>query len=147
MNPARRTAKGGAGDARNRRLIAAKYLEVAELAATEEGAAANNVVVGVAVLAGIAHLGVGYCPEERGIFAGRPVPGAKQGRSAARRLVESFGLDVDVDRKLGDELSKLVRLKSGAHYGSKFIGNEDRTRALRAAATLVDAATERTLGA
>lgn len=31
-----------------------RYLEVAELAAAEEGAGANNVVVGIAVLAGIA---------------------------------------------------------------------------------------------
>jgi hypothetical protein len=41
--------------------------------------------------------------------------------------------------------TELVRLKPGSHKGSKFIGTEDRRRALRAAATLVDAATERTL--
>lgn len=51
------------------------------------------------------------------------------------------------DRALGGELQKLVRFKPGSHYGSTFIGAEDRKRALRAAATLVDAATERTLGA
>ena len=134
MNPARRTAKGGAGDARNRRLIAAKYLEVAELAATEEGAAANNVVVGVAVLSGIAASDA-ICQAATG------------SRYAGDNHDEAAKVLAGVDRKLGDELSKLVRLKSGAHYGSKFIGNEDRTRALRAAATLVDAATERTLGA
>jgi hypothetical protein len=49
-----RTQSGGAGEARNRRILAAKYLEVGELAATEEGPAANNVVVGICVLAGIA---------------------------------------------------------------------------------------------
>ena len=53
MTPERLRA-GTASDARNRRIIAARYLEVAQLASAEEGPGANNVVVGVAVLAGIA---------------------------------------------------------------------------------------------
>lgn len=42
--------------------------------------------------------------------------------------------------RLGQELSKLVRLKPGAHYGSTFISGRDRIRALRAAITLVRSA-------
>lgn len=133
MSPAR-LSKGAMGDARNRRVIAAKYLEVAEIAATEEGAAANNVVVGVAVLAGIAASDA-ICLAATGA------------RHAGDSHDEAAKLLARVDRHLGEELSKLVRLKPGAHYGSRFIGNEERTRALRAASVLVAAATERTLGA
>lgn len=49
------------------------------------------------------------------------------------------------DARMGRELSKLVRLKPGAHYGSTFISDTDRTRALRAAETLVRQATDLTL--
>lgn len=49
-----RLRSGTPADARNRRIIASRYLEIADLAAVEEGAGANNVVVGIAVLAGIA---------------------------------------------------------------------------------------------
>ncbi len=49
-----RLRPGSVADARNRRIIATRYLEIAELAAAEEGPGANNVVVGIAVLAGIA---------------------------------------------------------------------------------------------
>lgn len=42
------TRSGGRGDARNRRLVAEKYLEVGELTQDESGAAVN-VTVGIAV--------------------------------------------------------------------------------------------------
>ena len=134
MSPSRRMARGGPGDARNRRMIAAKYLEAAELVATEEGAAANNVIVGIAALAGIA-AGDAICLSATG------------SRYAGDNHGEAAKVLTGVDRELGAELAKLVRLKPGARYGSKFIGDADRTRALRAASTLVGAATERTLGA
>jgi len=51
-----------------------------------------------------------------------------------------------VDPALGYELSKLMRLKPAAHYGSQFVSGSDRTRALRAARKLVDAAELRTMG-
>ena len=133
MTPARQ-ASGTPGDARNRRAIAQKYLEVAELAATEEGPAAHNVVVGIAVLAGIAASDAICIAATGNRYAG------EDHAEAARVLGR-------VDSRLGSELQKLVRLKPGAHYGSTFIGTADRTRALRAAGKLVDAATERTLGA
>lgn len=114
-------------------MIAQKYLEVAELASTEEGPAANNAVVGVAVLAGIAASDAICLSATGSRYAG-------EDHSEAARLLGG------VDRKLGLELQKLVRLKPGSHYGSKFIGAEESKRALRAASTLVVAATERTMG-
>jgi len=48
-----RTRAGGPAEARNRLLVAERYLRVAELTAGEDGATIN-VTVGVAVLAGIA---------------------------------------------------------------------------------------------
>ncbi|MCB1254255.1 MAG: hypothetical protein M9891_00720 [Austwickia sp.] len=127
-----RRRRGTPADARNRRIIAARYLEVAELAASEEGPGANNVVVGIAVLAGIAAsdavciaaTGTSYSGEDHA--------------EAARVLGRTDG-------PLGKELAKLVRLKPGAHYGSTFISADDCTRALRAAKKLVEAATSRTL--
>lgn len=131
MSP-ERLRRGTPADARNRRIIAARYLEVADLAATEEGPGANNVVVGVAVLAGIAASDAICVAATGSRYAG------EDHAEAARVLART-------DKKLGAELSKLIRLKPGAHYGSTFISDSDRIRALRAAATLVDAATSRTL--
>lgn len=129
-----RSRPGTASDARNRRIIAGQYLEVAELAAVEEGDAANNVVVGISVLAGIAASDA-ICLSATGTrYAG------EDHAEAARVLART-------DRQLGNELRKLVRLKPAAHYGSTFISASDRTRALRAARTLVEAATTRTLSA
>lgn len=129
-----RLRPGTAVDARNRRIIATRYLEVAELAADEEGPGANNVVIGIAVLAGIAASDA-ICLSATGMrYAG------EDHAEAARVLGRT-------DRRLGQELGKLVRLKPGAHYGSTFISDADRVRALRAAATLVRSATERTLTA
>lgn len=127
-----RSRRGTAADARNRRIIAMRYLEVAELAATEEGPGANNVVVGIAVLAGIAASDAICLAATGSRYAG------EDHAEAARVLGRT-------DRALGNELAKLVRLKPGAHYGSTFISDNDRTRALRAARKLVDAATSRTL--
>lgn len=127
-----RSRRGTAADARNRRIIAMRYLEVAVLAATEEGPGANNVVVGIAVLAGIAASDAICLAATGSRYAG------DDHAEAARVLGRT-------DRALGNELAKLVRLKPGAHYGSTFISDNDRTRALRAARKLVDAATSRTL--
>ena len=99
--------------------------------AHQDGQAAP-VVVGIAVLAGIAAsdavciaaTGTSYSGEDHA--------------EAARVLGRTDG-------PLGKELAKLVRLKPGAHYGSTFISADDCTRALRAAKKLVEAATSRTL--
>lgn len=98
----------------------------------EEGPGANNVVIGIAVLAGIAASDA-VCLAATGMrYAG------DDHAEAARVLGRS-------DKRLGQELAKLVRLKPGAHYGSTFISDADRIRALRAARTLVENATDRTL--
>lgn len=128
-----RTQSGGAGEARNRRVIAAKYLEVGEVAATEEGPAANNVVVGICVLAGIA-AGDALCLAATGE------------RYAGQDHAEATTFLSRVDRARGAELATLVRLKPLAHYGTGFVSEADRTRALRAARALVQAATYRTIG-
>ncbi|GMA41874.1 hypothetical protein [Mobilicoccus caccae] len=132
--PAERRRVGNAADAHNRRIIAARYLEIAELATTEEGPGANNVIVGIAVLAGIAASDTICLSATGSRYAG------EDHAEAARVLART-------DKKLGAELGKLIRLKPGAHYGSTFISDSDRRRALRAAATLVQNATDRTLRA
>lgn len=48
-----------------------------------------------------------------------------------------------VDASLGKRLRQLVGLKPGSHYGEQLLGIDDRKTALRAAETLVRAATER----
>lgn len=126
-----RVARGDRGDAATRRRIAEKYLEVGQLAATESGAAVNNVVVGVAVLAGIAASDA-ICLAARGERSSEP------DRVAAVAMLRK------VDPALAEELSKLVALKPAAHYGTSFISDDDRTRALRAAGKLVTEARERT---
>lgn len=133
MTPPTRAQPGGAGDARNRRLIAQKYLDAGELAATEQGPAANNVVVGISVLAGIA-AGDAICLSA----SGERYAGQDHGEAAT-----FLG---KVDREAGKRLATLVRLKPNAHYGSGFVSDEDRTRALRAVRWLVEAAIARTTG-
>lgn len=127
-----RMRPGDRGDARARRIIAGRYLDVAELAASEEGPGANNVVVGIAVLAGIAASDAICLAATGSRYAG------EDHAEAARVLGR-------VEKDLGAELNKLVRLKNGAHYGSSFISDSDRVRALRAAAKLVENAVHCTL--
>lgn len=123
------TRRADPGQARARRRIAQKYLEVADLVADEDGAAVN-VCVGLAVLAGIA-AGDAICIAATGErYAG-------QEHAAAAELLER------VDAALGRRLRQLVGLKPGSHYGEHLLGNDDRKAALRAAHTLVQAATDR----
>ncbi|WP_109505343.1 hypothetical protein [Nocardioides speluncae] len=128
-----KTRPGGRGEARNRRDIAAKYLEAGELAATEEGPAANNVVVGICVLAGIA-AGDALCLTSVGE------------RYAGQDHAEAAAFLRRIDPARGRDLAALVRLKPIAHYGTGFVKDAERTRALRAARALVESATERTTG-
>lgn len=122
-----RTRPGGRAEGRARFKIAAKYHEVAELAATETGDALNNVVVGIAVLAGIAAADA-LCL----VSLGKSYAGTDHAEAA--RLLE------EVDARLAKELAKLVRLKPPAHYGYSFLSDTDRTVALRSAEKLLAAA-------
>lgn len=116
--------------AAGRRRIAQKYIEVAELIATEDGAAIN-VSVGLAVLAGIA-AGDAICVAATGErYSGQDHAGA----------AELLGR---VDRYLGGRLRDLVDLKPASHYGERLLNVRDRTRAIGAARALVDNAAERT---
>jgi len=115
--------------ARSRRQIAQKYLEVADVVAVEDGAAIN-VAVGLAVLAGIA-AGDAICISATGErYSGSD-------HSAAAELLSR------VDAKLGKRLRQLIDLKPGSHYGDRLLSAQDRSIALRAAAALVAAALER----
>jgi hypothetical protein len=90
-------------------------------------------VVGICVLAGIAG-GDAICLTAIGQrYAG-------QDHAEAARFLGK------VDREAGKRLASLVRLKPIAHYGSGFVSDEDRTRALRAAEALVEDAVSRTTG-
>lgn len=125
-----RTQPGDQIAARSRRLVAEKYLEIAELIATEDGAAIN-VCVGNAVLAGIA-AGDAICTAARGERYSGPDHAA-----AAAFLGQ-------VDRELGKRLRTLATLKASSHYGDRLLSTADRDQALRQAAALVAAARERT---
>lgn len=116
--------------ARPRRRIAEKYLEVAELIAAEDGAAVN-VCVGLCVLAGIA-AGDAICIAATGErYSG-------QDHAAAAELLAR----VDLER--GKSLRDLVALKPAAHYGTALLTDRDRKAALRAASVLVLDARRRT---
>lgn len=123
------TRPGEPGEARGRRRIAQKYLEVAELVAAEDGAAIN-VCVGIAVLAGIA-AGDAIC------IAGAGQRYSGQDHAAAADLLAR------VDPELGTRLRDLVDLKPASHYGNSLLSETNRARALRAATTLVEEAARR----
>lgn len=131
MNPKKLPVRSGdKGQARSRRRIAAKYLEVAELVAAEDGAAIN-VCVGLAVLAGIA-AGDAICLAATGErYSGADHPAA----------AELLGR---VNAKDGSHLFKLVALKPASHYGHALLAAPDRDAALDAARALVEAAALRT---
>ena len=116
--------------AKQRRRIAEKYFEVAELIETEDGAAVN-VCVGLCVLAGIA-AGDAICVAATGErYSG-------QDHAAPAELLAR----VDSDR--GKSLRDLVALKPPSHYGTSLLNDRDRKAALRVARALVLEARRRT---
>lgn len=124
MSPKKlQTKRTNAGEGRGRRLVAEKYLEVAELIGSEDGTAIN-VCVGVAVLAGIA--------------ASDAICAAALGE---RYSGDDHDAAVDllgrVDPKLGKALHDLVALKTNSHYGAALLTATDRKKAVRCATTLV----------
>lgn len=125
------TRKGTRAEAAGRRRVAEKYLEVASIAATEDGTAVN-VAIGIAVLAGIA-AGDAICLAA----TGERYSGTDHG--AAAELLSR------IDPARGAELADLVALKPGSHYGQALLTARDRTRALRAAQRLVADARDRTI--
>ncbi|MFZ4720570.1 MAG: hypothetical protein ACOYMR_14160 [Ilumatobacteraceae bacterium] len=124
MTPRRLDTKSiSATEARGRRLVAEKYLDVATLIDSEDGAAIN-VCVGVAVLAGIAAADA-IC----GAALGHRYSGSDH--QAAADLLER------VDSALAKRLRDLVDLKGVSHYGYSILSSKDRKVALKSAAALV----------
>ena len=125
-----RSRSGGMTEARGRAAIAASYLELAEVAAAQDGPAVNT-SIGNAVLAGIA-AGDAICLAAIGErYAG-------QDHNAAADFLER------VDPALGRRLRSLVGLKSAAHYGDSILTTTDRTAALRHTTALTEDAKRRT---
>ena len=124
MSPRKlQTKKTQPGEGRGRRQVAEKYLEVATLIDSEDGAAVN-VCVGVAVLAGIAAADA-ICAAAHGErYSG-------QDHEAAADLLTR------VDKDLGKLLRDLIRLKSTSHYGFGLLSPAQRRTALRCATALV----------
>ena len=121
--PTKRTQPG---EGRGRRIVAEKYLEVAELIDTEDGASIN-VCVGVAVLAGIAASDA-ICAAALGErYSG-------QDHDTAADLLQR------VDPALGKQLRDLVAMKNTSHYGHHLLSAKNRKSALRGATSLVDEA-------
>lgn len=114
---------------RQRLRFAEKYLEVADLAASEEGES-TNVAVGLAVLAGIA--------------ASDAICGMALGEHYSGRDHEAAAdLLARVDRTLGKQLKSLINMKQRSHYGTELLTTDACKRALRAATALTDAAITR----
>lgn len=126
-----RTQPGSRTTARSRREIAEKYLQMAELMASENDGASINVCIGNAVLAGIA-VGDAICVAA----IGERYTGPDHAAAAAH-----LGR---VDRDLGQRLRDLVELKNAAHYGDHLLRSSERDVAVRRATTLVEAARTRT---
>jgi hypothetical protein len=124
MSPKKLTTKPTqAGEGRGRRQVAQKYLEVALLIDSEDGAAIN-VCVGVAVLAGIAASDA-ICAAALGQrYSGHD-------HEAAAEVLSR------VDAKLGKQLRDLVTMKTTSHYGFGLLSPTQRKAALRCAKALV----------
>ncbi len=118
------TRPGDRASAGARARVAGKYLEVAELVATEEQGEAVNVCVGLCVLAGIA-AGDAICLVATGERYSGP------DHAAATDLLGR------VHAESGRRLRTLIRLKPASHYGDVLLSEQDRTAALRAAKALV----------
>ena len=132
MSPAKLTTKpADRAWARGRRQVGEKYLEVAGVVESEDGAAIN-VCVGLLVLAGIA--------------AGDAICAAALGeRYSGTDHAAAAVLLGRVDRRLGSRLKSLADLKPGAHYGNALLSPRQRDAAMKAARALIDAARERTI--
>jgi hypothetical protein len=108
--------------------VARRYLDVAELTAEEEDAAAwRNIAVGNAVLAGIAAADALCCARL-----------GRRSRDADHRA--AVELLTQVNQRLGLDLDRLLQVKDIAHYGSGLISDAKVRSSLRAALHLVEAA-------
>jgi hypothetical protein len=121
-----------AADARKRLTDGEKYLEVAELVATEDSLESHNVAVGLAVLAGIAAADAASCSAFGESSRG---PDHRDAASFLQRITP--GGDT-----AANHFERLVGLKDKAHYSFLNLSGQDRTGAIRRACHLVDFARE-----
>ncbi|MHB8288631.1 MAG: hypothetical protein ACYDEY_05250 [Acidimicrobiales bacterium] len=116
-------------EARVRAKVAAKYLEVAELAASEDTGDATTVAAGCSVLAAIAASDALCC--------------ARLGqRSRAQSHTEAAAMLETVrpgGKQFAMPLRSVLALKVPAHYGSNFVTADALERAMRAVGHLVQA--------
>jgi hypothetical protein len=117
-----------ADDARRRLTDAEKYLEVAELVASEDSLESHNVATGLAVLAGIAAADAACCKA-----LGESSRGSDH-RDAAKllRRISPGG------EAAASNFERLVGLKDKAHYSFLNASGQDRTGAIRRTSQLVD---------
>jgi len=119
-------------DARKRLADAEKYLEVAELVASEDSLESHNVAAGLAVLAGIAAADAACCKVLGESSRG---PDHRDAASFLRRITP--GGD-----SAASNFERLVGLKDKAHYSFVNVSGQDRTGAIRRTSQLVDFARE-----
>lgn len=113
-----------------RAKVARSYLDVAELAATDERDVARNVAAGNAVLAAVAASDAICC-----FRVGR------RSRGDDHRSAISLLRKVRPDgEKLANDLETALGVKDLAHYGERLLGAARLKASLRAASRLVDAA-------
>jgi hypothetical protein len=133
-----RTQRCGAAEARRRLQHSRQFLEVAELAAEDQGDDGSleygNAAATLAVLAGIAAADAACCKA-----LGRRPRGDDHDQAAD--LVEQIAVEGDAAAK---ELRALIALKNDAQYGFYSVGSTQLTSALRRARKLVTFA-QRTL--
>ena len=117
-----------AADARKRLGDAEKYLEVAQLVATEDSFEAHNVTTGLAVLAGIAAADAACCKTLNESSRG---PDHRDAADFLRRIAPGGSA-------AANNFERLVGLKDKAHYSFLNVSGQDRAGALRRAGQLVD---------
>lgn len=120
----------GLTEAEKRARIARMYLDVAEIAAAEEGDEARNVAAGNAVLAAIAASDAICC-----VRLGKR-PRGQDHREAVNMLQT---VRPDGQRHAGD-LSTVLAVKDASHYGETFVSAAKFRTTVRAALRLVEAA-------
>jgi hypothetical protein len=116
-----------ATDARKRFGDAEKYLEVAQLVATEDSLEAHNVAAGLAVLAGIAAADAACCKALNKSSRG---PDHREAADFLRWIVPGGSA-------AANNFERLVGLKDKAHYSFLNVSGQDRAGALRRAGQLV----------
>lgn len=126
-----RTRTCTAADARKRLADASKYLEVANITASEELAEAGNVATGLAVLAAIAASDAACCKA-----LGETSRGDDHGDAAALLAQVSPG-----GEPAARDFTRLIALKDQSQYGFTDISGQNLTGALRRAERLVAFAT------